>query len=134
MKKARSGRIAQDDYRSMLLARRIEVAASLGSQQGGTAEWERLNEEDQAQQSNEEFVSVRVNYMDWEQLKLVDEALDRLSAGDYGVCLECEQPIPPKRLQAIPWARYCVSCQENRPAAPLEVLQTRELLSQSSFR
>jgi DnaK suppressor protein len=30
----------------------------------------------------------------------------------YGVCLECEEPISPKRLDAVPWARYCVSCQE----------------------
>jgi len=38
--------------------------------------------------------------------------LDRINAGDYGVCLGCEEQIPAKRLQALPWARYCVNCQQ----------------------
>lgn len=36
-------------------------------------------------------------------------ALDRMRDGSYGICEACEQPIPPRRLEAIPWARYCVS-------------------------
>jgi DnaK suppressor protein len=43
---------------------------------------------------------------------MVDEAIDRLNSGDFGTCLSCEEPIAPKRLNAIPWARYCVTCQE----------------------
>jgi DnaK suppressor protein len=43
---------------------------------------------------------------------LIEEALDRIRSGDYGICLACEEPIPAKRLHALPWARYCVSCQE----------------------
>ena len=42
-----------------------------------------------------------------------DEALDRLDSGDYGICLSCEEPIPVKRLRALPWARYCIPCQES---------------------
>lgn len=34
----------------------------------------------------------------------------------YGICFECEEPIPLKRLQSIPWAVYCVRCQERREA------------------
>jgi DnaK suppressor protein len=43
----------------------------------------------------------------------VEEALDRLDAGDYGICLACDEAIAEKRLLALPWARYCVTCQEN---------------------
>jgi RNA polymerase-binding transcription factor len=50
--------------------------------------------------------------MDYLQLRLVDEALDRMDSGDYGICLACEVPIPSKRLQALPWAKYCLTCQE----------------------
>ena len=39
-------------------------------------------------------------------------ALRRLEAGDYGLCLDCEEPIAPKRLQVVPWAERCVICQE----------------------
>jgi len=48
-------------------------------------------------------VSLRLNSLDYVQLRLVEEALDRIHTGDYGVCLACEKPIPPKRLQALPW-------------------------------
>jgi DnaK suppressor protein len=45
-------------------------------------------------------------------LRQVDGALTRLRAGDYGSCLKCESLIPEKRLRAVPWAMYCVKCQE----------------------
>ena len=44
----------------------------------------------------------------------VREALDRFNKGEYGVCEDCEESISPRRLQAIPWARTCVKCQEAR--------------------
>jgi DnaK suppressor protein len=45
-------------------------------------------------------------------LKSVQAALNRIEDEIYGVCLRCEEPIAEKRLKAIPWASYCVSCQE----------------------
>jgi len=45
------------------------------------------------------------------ELKLIDRALADLDAGRYGVCAECEEPIPPRRLKALPFARRCVACQ-----------------------
>jgi DnaK suppressor protein len=72
----------------------------------------RVAEEDQAQITHDEFVSLHINSLDYGQLRMIEEALDRLKSGDYGFCLSCEEPIPPKRLNAIPWARYCVTCQE----------------------
>ncbi len=46
-------------------------------------------------------------------LKNVRAALDRIEEDMYGVCLRCEEPIAEKRLKAIPWASYCVDCQES---------------------
>ena len=45
-------------------------------------------------------------------LKSVNHALDQIDAGTYGQCRNCEQEIGAKRLEAIPWARYCITCQE----------------------
>ena len=45
-------------------------------------------------------------------LRDVKEALQRIADGTYGTCLSCEEPIAPKRLNAVPWTRYCVRCQE----------------------
>jgi len=45
-------------------------------------------------------------------LKLIDKALADIDAGCYGTCAECEEPIAPKRLKALPFATRCVGCQE----------------------
>jgi RNA polymerase-binding transcription factor len=42
----------------------------------------------------------------------LDEALRRLDEGTYGVCEDCEEPISPARLRALPFARRCIACQE----------------------
>jgi RNA polymerase-binding transcription factor DksA len=48
------------------------------------------------------------------QVESLNRALERIRQGTYGVCAECGGDIEPKRLEAIPWARYCVTCQEAR--------------------
>ena len=110
-------------YRQVLIAKREQVMAGLGIKFDTMANMGRVAEEDQAQMSHDEFVSLHINSLDYVQLRLIEEALDRIHSGDYGICLSCEQPIPSKRLQALPWARYCVTCQDE-----VGVLQERQVL------
>jgi DnaK suppressor protein len=42
----------------------------------------------------------------------IEDALKRLDAGDFGVCSNCQIEIAKARLRALPWAKYCVDCQE----------------------
>lgn len=44
-------------------------------------------------------------------LALVDEALARLDEGSFGACRRCGQSIAPARLEALPWAAFCIDCQ-----------------------
>ena len=44
------------------------------------------------------------------KLQLVEQALMRIEAGTYGICLECEEEIEEKRLKYVPFARYCTEC------------------------
>ncbi len=44
-------------------------------------------------------------------LQMISEALDRIADKSYGLCTNCENPIQPKRLEAVPWARHCIQCQ-----------------------
>jgi DnaK suppressor protein len=111
--KAQEGTIRPAVYRKVLLEKRQQVMAGLGIKFDTLAKMGRVAEEDQAQLSHDEFVSLRLNSLDYVQLRMIEEALDRIGAGDYGVCLGCEEPIPAKRLQAVPWAKYCVHCQQN---------------------
>jgi DnaK suppressor protein len=47
-------------------------------------------------------------------LQLVGEALERMKEGTYGHCVMCEQEVQQKRLEAVPWARHCIECQEKQ--------------------
>jgi len=49
---------------------------------------------------------------DRETLMLIGEALDRMAASEYGTCVNCSVDIGAKRLEAVPWAPYCIDCQE----------------------
>jgi DnaK suppressor protein len=53
-------------------------------------------------------------------LQQVEQAISRLGGGEFGVCEECEETIHKKRLDAVPWARYCLSCQEEADRGELE--------------
>jgi DnaK suppressor protein len=112
-----------ETYRQMLLEKREQVISGMGVKFDTIAKMGRVAEEDQAQLSHDEFVSLRLNSLDYGKLRMVEEALDRVQSGDFGVCLACEQPIPSKRLQALPWARYCVPCQEEIGTTQEEYLQ-----------
>jgi len=57
-------------------------------------------------------VMLAVSENESRQLLLINEALTRLADDEYGVCQNCEKDINPKRLNAVPWARYCLNCQE----------------------
>lgn len=46
------------------------------------------------------------------ELRQVDDALARVDAGTYGLCANCGRPIPAARLEARPFAEYCVACAE----------------------
>jgi DnaK suppressor protein len=67
---------------------------------------------DLSQQSHEEWLFLNRNNLEKTLLREVEEALARVRDGSYGICQECEEPISPKRLQALPWAKFCVRCQE----------------------
>ena len=47
-----------------------------------------------------------------QMLRTLTQALERIRQGSFGECAECGGDIEPKRLEAIPWARYCVKCQQ----------------------
>jgi DnaK suppressor protein len=108
-------------YRQILLDKRAAALAGLSAQTHYLTQAERICEEDQAQNSLEEAVSLRLNGHEYMQLRQIQEALDRLQLGEYGVCLSCTEAIPAKRLQALPWAKYCVKCQEKIGDGSLEV-------------
>ncbi len=111
----RLGREEIESCRRLLLAKKAEVLAGLGRKFDDHAAMGRVAEDDRAPVFHEEFISLSLNVLDYQLLGLVEEALDRLGAGEYGRCQACGLPIPVKRLQALPWARYCIECEDRVP-------------------
>ena len=67
---------------------------------------------DLSTQSHEEWIFLNRNSLDISLLRQIQDALVRIGDQSYGICQECETPISTKRLEAVPWATYCVQCQD----------------------
>ena len=101
-------------YRKRLLEKRDELLqkVSQSDQDGREADEEATQDvaDKAANAYTKEFLFHQSN--DNRQiLALVNEALDRIKEGTYGVCLECHEEVQAKRLEAVPWARHCIECQ-----------------------
>jgi DnaK suppressor protein len=102
-------------YRKILEKKSEEVRRSMSAQKAAQVV-NRLDvpsdEGDLSQQHHEEWIFLNRNTIDMKLLREIDGAIRRLNEDHYGICLECEEAISVKRLDAVPWARYCVTCQE----------------------
>ena len=67
---------------------------------------------DDAVQSYERQLMMGLGEKEFKKLRLVEEAIEKLDEGQYGICLECEELISEERLTVIPFASYCVDCLE----------------------
>jgi len=68
---------------------------------------------------NKEFLFHQSNN-DRQLLQMVDGALSRIREGSFGECISCGKEINPKRLEAVPWTRHCIDCQEKLEQGRLE--------------
>ena len=66
---------------------------------------------DQVRLSTDRDMAVETLNQQARSIHEIRAALDRIEEGSYGTCERCEEPIPAKRLDALPWARMCVKCQ-----------------------
>jgi DnaK suppressor protein len=67
---------------------------------------------DMTQQAADRDVAVQILDRESVLARRIRSALDRIQDGSYGICLQCEEEIAPKRLKAMPWAELCIACQE----------------------
>ncbi len=100
-----------NEFRRLLETKRNELLA-------GTSDREEIlienaaEEFDRLQQQLNREVAIRNLDRGSKLLKEVQAALKHMDQGNFGTCLRCEEEIPEKRLKALPWAAYCVPCQE----------------------
>ena len=104
-------------YKKKLITRREELLKSISrtEEEGRTADDDpTVDLADKAANSyTKEFLFGQTN-TDRSMLALVDEALRRIKEDEYGTCVQCGTELVQKRIDAVPWARYCVPCQEKQ--------------------
>lgn len=102
-------------FQNLLLAKRAELEKayreklSRSEDEGGDGARDSVDEA--SVNYNKEFWYA-LSDSDRKIMRMVDEALRRVEDGAFGECTHCEKPIQKKRLEAVPWARHCLECQD----------------------
>jgi DnaK suppressor protein len=102
-------------YKKKLLTRREELMKTIArtEEEGRQADDDpTVDLADKAANSyTKEFLFGMTN-TDRTILNMIDEALKRIKANEYGTCANCQDEMQQKRLEAVPWAKHCINCQE----------------------
>ena len=98
----------------MLLKKRQELLAGARNNPEALSAVQSADEMEFAVRSVEQDVNVTTASVRSRMLRQIDYALERVAGGTYGECQACGEEISPNRLKAIPWAEYCLSCEELR--------------------
>ena len=101
-----------DTIKDRLIAEREALLAKLSGNDLSVDASETPDPVDLAVRNYSKNVMLAVSENESRQVTMITEALERIADKEYGACQNCEKPINPKRLNAVPWARYCLNCQE----------------------
>ncbi len=104
--------VEMQNLRNKLDARRRDLLAVLDNREDLYIERQADSIDEIVEASSRDFAVMRIN-RNARSLRDIEAAIDRVDDGTYGMCGDCEEPISPRRLAAIPWATLCVRCQEN---------------------
>lgn len=98
-------------FKMTLDAKRRELEGNVRNREGIAIE-KTPDALDEVQHAAERELAIRTLDRESTLLRNVRAALRRIDEGSYGVCMHCEEDINLKRLNAVPWTPYCISCQE----------------------
>src|ERR687886_937425 len=98
-------------YRNILEAKQAELEQVIRNREAITIE-KSPDALDEVQHAAERELAIRNLDRESNLLRNVRSALRRIDDGSFGICLHCEEEISPKRIAAVPWAPFCIQCQE----------------------
>jgi DnaK suppressor protein len=103
-------------YKKSLLEKRGELEKSIrnGILPGGPGTDGHGDFADRSAAANEQEINIQLKQTDAKLLRAIEDALQRVEAGAFGICVDCEEEIPAVRLKAVPWTKVCVSCKEKQ--------------------
>jgi DnaK suppressor protein len=100
-----------EKYKKILETKRDELARGLRNREDIAIE-KTPDALDEVQLAGERELAIRNLDRESNLLRNVRLALGRMTDGSYGTCMHCDEEIKPKRLDAVPWTKYCIRCQE----------------------
>src|SRR5579864_2881166 len=100
-----------EKYKAVLEAKQAELSRGLRNRDDIAIE-KTPDALDEVQLAGERELAIRNLDRESNLLRHVRGALARVADGSYGICMHCEEDIKPKRLDAVPWTKYCIRCQE----------------------
>ena len=100
-----------EKYKKVLETKRDELARGLRNREDIAIE-KTPDALDEVQLAGERELAIRNLDRESNLLRNVRLALGRIADGSYGTCMHCDEEIKPKRLDAVPWTKYCIRCQE----------------------
>jgi len=118
----------KEGFTNMLLAKQAELSGAQRYRDDIVIE-KAPDALDEIQQMGERELAVRNLDRDASLHRQIRLALERMASGSYGVCLHCDEDIMPRRLAAVPWAAYCIRCQEKIDRREIEVDENAHLLA-----
>jgi DnaK suppressor protein len=101
-----------------LLEMRDDLVKTVSKQKFGETSGEIGDAADQASESIEKEILFELSDVERNTLDQIEAALRKIDKGSYGVCESCRKPIGKLRLDALPFARYCITCQSSSEKAP----------------
>jgi RNA polymerase-binding transcription factor len=104
-------------YRKQLLAKQEEIRRTVARADQDGREADNEITQDPADRAANSYTKEFLFHQSDDNrriLQLIHEALQRANEGSYGLCVECQEDVQSKRLDAVPWARHCIECQEKQ--------------------
>jgi DnaK suppressor protein len=112
-----------EKYKTALEAKQAEIADALKNREDIAIE-KTADAIDEVQLAGERELAIRNLDRGSGLLRKVRAALVRAEDGSYGTCMHCDEEISPKRLKAVPWAPFCIKCQELADRHEFEAAET----------
>src|ERR1700733_213384 len=120
-----------EKYKNILEAKQAELTGALRNRDEIVIE-KAPDALDEVQLAGERELAIRNLDRDSNMLRQIRPALAPIAGGSFCGCLHCEEDISPKRVNAVPWAAYCIKCQEQVDRHEIEVDDSADLFANAA--
>ena len=117
--------LEMNKFKAILESKQAEITGSLRNRDDNAIE-KAPDALDEVQLAGERELAIRNLDRNSKLMNQIRRALDRIADESYGICQHCDEDISPKRMNAVPWAAFCIKCQEQVDRREIQVEEHEE--------